>query len=459
MRVAFPKSVTTPLPALLIPILLGVTTALGAATGVASVGIQAYQQAQVNKQIEEQEEIARLQKRLTRHQLKQFEEQDKAEKEMNLFKTPMNIGVTTRSMAQGANLQRSISNANLLSNTGLGPILRGNIVESGVPVMRNPMNLTLQSSTESLDLFNRSATPRLISPYGSRQSLFGSTESLDRQHSAFARNLQARYPAIINLSDDMELRQRGPATMQPSAQEHFASPGLYSTPKTSRRETPLPPSSPSKRRAPPPPTALSEGIYEYPTDDILPLQRPSTSFLKTLKSIPRRIRGLFPPHTSNLGENVPLLTGGSGGGRRTSLGRFLNTHKRKLIIGGGILGGAAIVGGTVAGIFKTKREKTMQGHEPRGMFEQLSRGSVGGGGGGGFGRYQQIQTAARGYGAAPRRRVKRSKKGSKKGSQKRSKKAKKGVRHGRVRKGKGKKAVCSINKRGKKVCKKRKTAF
>ena len=97
------------------------------------------------------------------------------------------------------------------------------------------------------------------------------------------------------------------------------------------------------------------------------------------------------------------------------------------------------------------------------MFEQLSTGSVGGGGGGGFGRYQQIQATARGYGEAPTRRVKRGKRRSKKRSQKRIKKAykKKSVRHGRVKKGKGKKAVCSINKRGKKVYRKTKlkTAF
>src|SRR3977135_1599525 len=56
-----------------------------------------------------------------------------------------------------------------------------------------------------------------------------------------------------------------------------------------------------------------------------------------------------------------------------------------------------MVGGTVAGILSgsSKREKTMQGNEPRGMFEQLSSGSVGGGGVGcgcgGFGGYPQLQ--------------------------------------------------------------------
>ena len=297
-------------------------------------------------------------------------------------------------------MQRSISNANLLSNTGLGPIQRGNIVGTGVPIARTP---SLHSaSSGSLDLMrpytmgdtSRFRTPpnfpqdvggRLSVRTGSHQSLFGSTESLDRQHSAFARNLQARYQPLINLSDDMELRQRGPATIQPSVQE-YSPPApqqrLMSTPKANF-DIGSPFGSPKaiKRKAPPPPPPHTEGLYEYPLVDILPT-RPPTTILKTLKSLPRRFRGMSSPRGSaNLGENMPLLTGGGSGGEqpKMSLGRYLNMHKRKLIVGGaGVLGGAAIVGGTVAGILSgsTKREKTVQGNESRGMFEQLSTGSV-----------------------------------------------------------------------------------
>jgi hypothetical protein len=181
-----------------------------------------------------------------------------------------------------------------------------------------------------------------------------------------------------------------------------------------------------------------------------------------------------------MGENEPLLPRGLEDDDRPpprmTIGRFLNKHKRGIIFGGaGVLGGAAIVGGIVGGILdnSTKREKTtMQSNEPRGMFEQLSAGPVstsgggGGGGGGGFARYNQIQAAARQYksGGAVKRRKKRGGKkhtNNNKAQKKAPHRRKKGVRHGRVGKGKRKKTVCRINKKGKKVCggKRRKTAF
>jgi hypothetical protein len=135
LRVAFQKSINTPIPGFLIPLLLGIGTGVGAATGIAGVAIQGVQQAQLNAQLPKQEELLKLQKKVTQHQIGQYEEQEKADKkakEMAAFKTPLNIGnaggMTTRSMAQSANLQRSISNANLIGNTPLGPIQRGNIL-------------------------------------------------------------------------------------------------------------------------------------------------------------------------------------------------------------------------------------------------------------------------------------------------------------------------------------------
>ena len=258
--------------------------------------------------MEEQEEIAKLQKRLTRYQLKQFEEQEKAEKEMNLFRSPTTVqaGMTTRYMAAGANLKRSISNATLLSNTGLGPIQRGNIVGTGVPIARTP---SLHSaSSRSLDLMrpytmgdtSRFRTPpnfpqdvggRLSVRTGSHQSLFGSTETLDRQHSAFARNLQARYQPLINLGDDMELRQRGPATIQSSVQEYFQpapQQRMMSTPKA-KFDIGSPFGSPKviKRKAPPPP--LTEGLYEYPIFSRHFAYTPSYHLTQNLKKLTQAI--------------------------------------------------------------------------------------------------------------------------------------------------------------------------
>jgi hypothetical protein len=69
---------------------LGIGTGIGAATGIAGIALQGYQTAQVNKQLPEQEELLKLQKKLTEYQLKQYEEQEKADKhkqEINMFKT------------------------------------------------------------------------------------------------------------------------------------------------------------------------------------------------------------------------------------------------------------------------------------------------------------------------------------------------------------------------------------
>ena len=66
MRVAFQKSLITPIPGFLIP-LLGIGTGVGAATGIAGVAIQEVQQAQLNAQLPEQEELLKLQKKVTQH--------------------------------------------------------------------------------------------------------------------------------------------------------------------------------------------------------------------------------------------------------------------------------------------------------------------------------------------------------------------------------------------------------
>jgi hypothetical protein len=315
---------------------------------------------------------------------------------------------------------------------------------------------------------------------------------------------------LNNFDDGMELTYRGPATLRPSAQLYTTSPKIFTTPKTSKRQAPGP-------------STQSRGAYDNPQQfnlnlgydgiDILgrplppgsPSQRPSAQLLKaikripdrvrglipvnigesvrgipgrirdmlphaeTIRSVPRRIRGMFPIRAAANGENAPLI-----GQRRrlVSFGKFLNTHKRKLIIGGGVIGGAAIVGGTIAGIQSAKRRKSMQVNgENTGMFQKLTTGAMGssgfGGGGGnsGFARYQQMASAANSYGgqATKRRYKKASKKGPKKGPKKAKangkKKTKKGVKQGRVRKSGGKKSTNSINKRRKHGKSKKSTAF
>jgi hypothetical protein len=120
-----------------------------------------------------------------------------------MFKTPTNInqqfGMTTRSMAQAVNLERSISSNNLLNRTALQPIQRGNIIGTAMP-LRNP-------SVASLDLARGSL--RLNSRSSSTQSLLGSTQRLDAPHpylGNLGRGLGSRYATESNLTEMRELK-------------------------------------------------------------------------------------------------------------------------------------------------------------------------------------------------------------------------------------------------------------
>jgi hypothetical protein len=447
-----------------------VGTAVGCATGIAGVSLQGYQVAQANQQLPEQEEFLKLQKKIAQHQLRQYEDQEKAEKqqqrEQNMYKTPTNIvtGMTTRSMAQGANLQHGISNASLISNTSLGPIQRGNITGTAVPLARNQL-LSPYASSESIPMIDRRLQLNLTgstttlnsgSRAGSIRSFLGSTDSLDHAHPQFARRLQGTLAP--SYGEQIEL-----ASLHPS-QQFGSSSRLYGRPATTHSSYGSISSFSNFNDA-----GFRPFGHTLPPGTVT--QRPSAQLLKTIQRIPERIRGLFPNNTAQRmrslfairasanGESAPLL-GGGGGGRMTSMGRFLNTHKRKLITAGAIVGGAAIVGATVGGILDAKRRKMMQPSETAGLFQQLTTGGTpasgafgggggGGGGAGGFARFNQIQAAARHY--VKRRKAKKGgkKHTTKKGAKKPTKK-KNGVKHGRVGKRKGKKAAHSINKKRKK---------
>ena len=58
----------------IIPIVLTVGTAVGAATSLASLGMQGAAQHQMNKQTTEQSELTALSKKLALYQLKQYEQ-------------------------------------------------------------------------------------------------------------------------------------------------------------------------------------------------------------------------------------------------------------------------------------------------------------------------------------------------------------------------------------------------
>ena len=58
-----------------IPIAFAISAAVGAATGVAGLGLQGAQHAQLVRQIADQEELIKIQKKLSLYQLKQYEKE------------------------------------------------------------------------------------------------------------------------------------------------------------------------------------------------------------------------------------------------------------------------------------------------------------------------------------------------------------------------------------------------
>ena len=377
----------------------------------------------MTKQVAEQEELTKLQKKLSEHQLKQFEEADKLKKqeEMN---TPMNfgrvrMGMMTRSMRSAANMQRNISVTNTLTNSGLGAIQRGGIVGTGAPI--GFANRALSSpSLSSVDL----GTPsRLVSPMGSMSQLNLRTPSV-QSLTSFGR-LGLRTPSAQSLQSwgSDEMRQAIPLRRLPTLPNLAAGQVRY------------------------PNLAAGQVRYNVATQQVhLPPLARGIGSPPTASRFLRYVRSHFPIRYP---RGQRLIQGG--GGPRRSFGAFLNRHKRKFIVGGAILGAAALIGGTAAGL-ALKKKKSMQSNEQsQGVFNQISSGplAVGGGGGGGGSSGRLPQRYVVGKGAAKNKK----RRGSKKAKRRTGKKAGR-VGKRKARRGGKKKKACSINKRGKKVCRK-----
>ena len=533
-KASFLQGPITPIPGFVLPLIFGLGTGLGIASSVASVSIQGVQHQQATKQIEEQEELTKLQKKLGEYQLKQFEELEK-EKKMKPFATPMNLGAKSNMMTRSMTMaQRGTSTANL---TNMGSLQRG------MPVVNRVINPMFSGSYDDIDLAHRVplqrfgamgsmsslgsvqnlnqetafATPLARAP--SQQALSGSRSSLLRRENPFQRSNLRHHATLPDLAGDYVEMQpmSSAAVLQPSLHRNVAAPGLYTIPENAvgqnvvnrnmftrmsnfaRRLRPFgrtndPVSLPYQNMFRPVSNlvkrparggligkfqrqrmaratgytdldhpmnrgmSLAAGYDDIDIEDRPPIR--NFSLAQSSRNALRRIRTLFPTRHYDEEERQPLL----GAPRRS----FFNRHKRKLIIGGAIAGTAAVVGGTIAGILTAaKRKKTMQSDviEPKGMFEQLSSGSMsmgggggssGGGGGSGFGRYQTIQAAAKKYRArgGSRKRKQTAKKTKKRNTVKRGKVHKKKKSHRR-----SKKAVHSINKRRKKGKKKQTTTL
>ena len=174
-----------------------------------------------------------MQKQLSLFQIKQFEE---AEKEKLTQLDSMRgmgatSGMTTRSVTAAANMQCNYNMANQLSNTAIGPIQRGSIVGTGVPVMRagagfiNPNysggidglnNIPMQNlsaSRSSSSLSNMAASDRITSFSLSSAASRRSTQSLGGVPANSSSIIRMRTPqSIENLFEESGSTRRAAGT-------------------------------------------------------------------------------------------------------------------------------------------------------------------------------------------------------------------------------------------------------
>ena len=151
----------------------------------------------MTKQIEEQEELTKLQRKLGEHQLKQFEELEKEKNKMKPFSTPMNVGtrsnMVTRSMAAA-------------QSTGTGNLVNMGSLQRGMPAVGRVINPMFSGSYDDIDLAHRVPLQR-FGAMGSMSSL-GSVQSLN-QEAAFSTPLAARPPSRQALSGSRGSLPRG----------------------------------------------------------------------------------------------------------------------------------------------------------------------------------------------------------------------------------------------------------
>jgi uncharacterized membrane protein YgcG len=424
----------------------------------------------------------------------------------------MGSGMTTRSMARTQAFNRNLNAYHTISNSALGPIQRGmgsdaSIFGSNAALrMRNLNNSQSPfTSTQSLNQNAETSFTPLAQRISTQSSLIGSTDSLGSRLN-LGRLLNPRYASpvtgptfemqdinanssrsfknpVFNPTTSFDRRPKLPAVRMSgkipvrntSAAQLQKDPVVYYNvkddnvnidlgqrrvgPSQNRRVGPsqtlrnLFGKLRARRQATVAPGSL-DSLMHYMPDDVdndnvnMPHMRPPrqasriSNFLRVARSrMPIRIRGG--------GADREELAGDNSVARRASLGTFMNRHKRRLLIAGGIIGGVALIGGAIAGgisASKKRREDEMQGFDndrkAKGLFEQLSSGGDsgsgnygGGGGGGGFGggghgfgggfkRFGQTHQRAHKYSKKRKavkntsKKLKRTKKSKKRGSRK-----------------------------------------
>ena len=398
-----------------IPIIFGITAGIGAATGLSSLGLQVAQHIQAQEQVKDQQELILLQKELSKRQLAQYRKADEEEAASKMFRSPVSTPMVTRSMARQTQ------------------VLPNQVGGSGV------VNMGYVNRGASLESIN------LVSSRNSR-SLGGSYESLTGQQ--------------------MEMMNRNRMTITPSSSGSSIS--LFNSANRSGRGQ-LNPMQLTNRLSR---VQTQRALNNFADDERAPLQplnrqlRANLMRMENLRAAPRP-RGSMPRaeflRYANRGRmDYPNVM--------RTFGRAIRRHKRKLLIGGAVIGAAAgiIAGGIYGARASTgykqgdfaakekkdaKTEKDMQYDKPMGVFEKISNTAVsdgsygdgggGGGGSGGFGANQKaLHAAAGGFAKAPRKRRR-----SKKSSTHKSRKPK----GGKVTKRRRRKAPKHINKRAKKT--------
>ena len=429
-----------------------------------------------------------------------------------MFNRPLSIsgsmgsGMTTRSMATAQAFNRNLNAYNTISNSALGPIQRG--MGSGASIFGNNAALRMQNlsnshspftSTQSLNQTAETSFTPLAQRNSTQSSLIGSTDSLGSRLNLGGRILNPRYATPVtgptfemqdinlnssrsfkNVFDPMASFARRPklapfrmigkipARNAPAAQLQRDPAVHYKVndenvnidlgqrrvgPFQTLRQRHLFGQLRGRQQASAAPGSL-DSLMHYMPDEVdddnvnMPHMRPPrqasrvSNFLRLARShMPIRIRGG--------GADREGLAGDNNVARRASLGTFMNRHKRRLLIAGGIIGGVALIGGAIAGgisASKKRREDEMQGYDndrkAKGLFEQLSAGgdsgsgdygavSGGGGGGGGSGfgggfkRFGQTYQRPHKYSKKRKavkntsKKLKRTKKSKKSGSRKR----------------------------------------
>jgi len=395
-----------------VPIIFGVGAAISAATGITSTGLQIAQHIQLQEQLKDQKELAYLQKELGRRQLAQYKKAEEAEQiEANMFSRPMNpigpistLQMTTRSMArQQATpaLQRFGGNVNMANLNDIELTPRGSFDNISLGSPRN--SISLGGSSRNL------AGPFPLQQINRRTQLMtGTGSSSGSSQSLYRRN------AAVDAAAEAELTRRLDA--------------LHTNQNMSRSV----PNIAGNQQV-----RLRRAAFNAATGQVTLEQG----------SLPR---GEYMRLANRGGMRYPNI--------REAFGRALRKHKRKLLIGGAVVGGAALLGGSIYGTIKDyreleekrlkfenhfanqankkevetkqitkdikkdiKSEPDMQYDKPIGVFEKMANaaasgehsGGGGGGGassGGGYGNYQKaFQMAAKAFGKSNRRR-RRSKK-------------------------------------------------